>query len=189
MKNFSAQSFPIPFIHTSARRALVAFFFALAIGLAAQIRIPLPGTPVPMTLQTLALFIGAALLGRHYATQMAAWYVGLGAIGLPMFAGGAAGAGVLIGATGGYLIGFIAAATFIGYLQPHVRTIVTQLGLFFAASLIIFLCGASWLAIALHLTAQQAIGLGVLPFVAGDLLKITLACAAIRGQKKLFSLF
>lgn len=170
--------------HAWALRALGALTGAIAMGLIASIKIPVPWTPVPITLQTLALFIGAATLGRHFATQMILWYLGLGMVGLPFFAGGASGWAVFMGPTGGYLVGFLVAATIIGYGQPKVRSFWTQGLLFALASALLFTCGFSWLAFSLKLTLQQALWAGVIPFLPGDLLKILIASSVLRARAK-----
>lgn len=168
-------------------RALGALLFAALIGVGASIRVSLPWTPVPITFQTLFLFLGAALLGRHYAAQMVGWYLTLGLCGAPFFAGGAAGWAVLVGPTGGYLAGFLVAALWIGYGQSHVRGVWTQVGLFLSASCLLFACGASWLGMSLHLGFVKTLWAGVLPFVPGDLLKIALATVTLHGGRKFFS--
>lgn len=170
--------------HAWTLRALGALAGAIAMGFVASIKIPVPWTPVPITLQTLALFIGAATLGRHFATQMILWYLGLGVIGLPFFAGGASGWAVFMGPTGGYLVGFLLAATIIGYGQPRVRGFWTQSLLFAMASALLFTCGFSWLAFSLKLTLHQALWAGVIPFLPGDLLKILIASFVLRSQAR-----
>lgn len=160
-------------------RCTAALGAALLLAVAASVKIPLPFTPVPITLQTLVLFLGAALLQRHYAIQMVAWYLGLGMAGAPFFAGGASGLLAMAGPTGGYLIGFLAAAAWIGHWQHRVTGFATQWILFFTASLWLFGCGLLWLGIVTHATLIQTITLGFIPFIPGDIIKITLASAAL----------
>lgn len=160
-------------------RPLAAVAFALALGYAALLRIPLLWTPIPITLQTLVLLVGAYTLGRQHAVQMALCYVGLGAVGLPFFSGGTSGAGVLAGPTGGYLVGFVAAATFIGYCRPRRPTAATVCALFLVAHGIIYSCGVAWLSRLLHLDLQAALRMGVLPFLAGDAIKCALATGLV----------
>ncbi|MDW8185453.1 MAG: biotin transporter BioY [Anaerolineae bacterium] len=152
---------------------------SLFAALMAQIAIPLPFTPVPITGQTLAvLLVGASLGSRRGALSIAA-YVLEGALGLPVFAGGAAGISRLQGPTGGYLIGFIAAAFITGWLAERGwdrRPLSTALAML-AGNAVIYLFGLPWLALFLggFLGPKGAIALGLLPFIPGDLLKLALA--------------
>jgi len=149
--------------------------------LAAQVSIPLPFTPVPITGQTFAvLLVGAALGSRRGAASMAL-YLAEGLAGLPVFAGGKAGLAVLLGPTGGYLIGFIAAAFVTGWFaergwdrRPLTTTLAMVLG-----NVVIYLFGVSWLSV--FVGVAKAPLLGMIPFLPGDLLKIVLATIALPG--------
>ncbi len=149
--------------------------------LAAQVSIPLPFTPVPITGQTFAvLLVGAALGSRRGAASMAL-YVAQGLAGLPVFAGGKAGLAVLFGPTGGYLIGFIAAAFLTGWLAERGwdrRPLTTALAMILG-NLVIYLFGVSWLAA--FVGVSKAPLLGMVPFIPGDLVKIVLATVALPG--------
>jgi len=149
--------------------------------LAAHVSIPLPFTPVPITGQTFAvLLMGAALGSRRRAASMAL-YVAQGLAGLPVFAGGKAGLAVLLGPTGGYLIGFIAAAFVTGWLAErglNRRPLTTALAMVLG-NLVISLHGVSWLAVFVGISKARL--LGMIPFLPGDLLKILLATAALPG--------
>lgn len=153
---------------------------SLLTALAARLTIPLPFTPVPITGQTFAvLLVGAALGSRRGALSMAL-YVLEGALGLPVFAGGTAGLGRLLGPTGGYLVGFIAAAFVTGWLAERGwdrRPLTTALAML-AGNLVIYLFGLPWLAAFLggrFLGPKGALALGLLPFIPGDLVKLALA--------------
>ncbi len=175
--------FPMALRQTRAQQRVVDILLiiggSLFTALMAQIAIPLPFTPVPITGQTLAvLLVGAALGSRRGALSMAA-YVLEGAAGLPVYAGGAAGLARLLGPTGGYLIGFIAAAWVTGWLAERGwdrRPFSTALAML-AGNVVIYLVGLPWLARFLggFLGPKGAIALGLLPFIPGDLLKLTLA--------------
>jgi len=149
--------------------------------LAARIAIPLPFSPVPITGQTFAvLLVGAALGSRRGAASMAL-YVAEGAAGLPVFAGGTAGPGVLLGPTGGYLVGFIAAAFVTGWLAERGwdrRPLTTALAMVLG-NVVIYLLGVSWLSLFVGVTKAPL--LGMVPFLPGDLLKIVLATLALPG--------
>lgn len=152
-------------------RAIGAPIFAILMAVGASVYIPLPFTPVPITLQTLVLYVGAALLTRHYAGQMAVWYLGLGVVGAPMFAGGAAGLAAIAGPTGGYLVGFLAAALWIGYMAPRIDRWWQWFGTFICASIIIYVLGIAWLIHVLGKGWTEGLALGVYPFLIGDLTK------------------
>lgn len=166
------------------RRSLVldgalALAGAVLVALFAQIRIPLPFTPVPITGQTFAvLLVGAALGGRRGAASLALYLLG-GGIGLPVFAGGAAGLARLAGPTGGYLVGFLPAALLVGRLAERGldRRWLSALPLFLAGQAVIYAAGVAWLAT--FLGWQEALMGGLWPFVALDLVKVALAAAAL----------
>ena len=153
---------------------------AALIALGAQVQVPL--WPVPITLQTLVvLLLGAALGARRGALAVVA-YLGAAALGLPVLAGGGAGALKLFGPTGGYLIGFILAAYLVGRLVERFALDRRVLGAALAMLLgnaVIYLCGVSWLAAALHLTPGDALNTGLTPFLLGDALKIGVAAALL----------
>lgn len=161
--------------------------FALFTALMAQIEIPLWFTPVPITGQTLAVLLAGAALGARLGAASQALYVGLGAVGLPFYAGGDGGWQAATGATGGYLIGFVVAAAVVGYLaeRGQDRTVVTALPAFLAGSAIIYLFGVAWLAAYLDVGATEAMELGLTPFVIGDLVKVALAGVALPAAWKL----
>ncbi|MDD2922978.1 MAG: biotin transporter BioY [Anaerolineales bacterium] len=159
---------------------------SLFVAALAQVKIPLPFTPVPITGQTFgALLVGAALGSKRGAAALAL-YLAEGMIGLPFFAGGAHGVSVVIGATGGYLMGFIVAAYFIGILAERglERNAYTSFIPFLIGTAIIYACGISWLAIALG-SLSKAITLGLLPFLAGDAIKLIAAALVLPAAWKL----
>jgi biotin transport system substrate-specific component len=150
-----------------------------------QVRIPLPFTPVPITGQTFgALLVGAALGARRGLASMSL-YLLLGALGLPFFAGGQSGLAYLAGPTLGYLLGFVVAAWSVGRLAEGglERNLRTSLLPFLVGTLFIYICGAGWLALSMGI--QQAILLGVVPFLIGDALKIVLAALVLPATWKL----
>ncbi len=148
--------------------------FALLTALGAFVRIPLPFTPVPVTLQTFfVLMAGVYLGGRDGAASQLA-YLAVGAVGLPIFAGGA-GAAHLLGPTGGYLMAFPIAAFLVGALVRPGDRLIRTLAVLVAATILIFALGAAWLARVLGVDAGRAVALGVLPFLPGAVLKIVTA--------------
>jgi len=160
---------------SAAIPALQVIGFALATGLAAQFRIPLPFTPVPITLQTLVVILGGALLGWRKGGIGQGLYLVWGVIGAPLFAGGAFGLAVLAGPTGGYLVGFIGAAMLAGLLAPKARNYIQLWGCLFGASLLILGLGMIHLSVFLGSNLTASFQAGVLPFLIGDVIKTTAA--------------
>lgn len=150
---------------------------ALLTAAAAQLSIRLPFTPVPITGQTFAVLLAGAAAGSWAGGASQLLYVLLGGIGLPFYSEGASGWSVIAGPTGGYLIGFIVAAWFVGYLAEHRqdRTPATAVPAFVAGTVLIYLFGVTWLAADLGVSATEAMELGLVPFVIGDLIKAALA--------------
>ncbi|MHC5035284.1 MAG: biotin transporter BioY, partial [Planctomycetota bacterium] len=132
-------------------KVALAFEMAAITGLLAQVRIPI--SPVPITGQTFAVLLAGVMLGGLYGGLSQVIYVGLGAAGLPWFAGFSGGFGILTGVTGGYLAGFIAAAGLIGFVCdrcPRARRFWPQLALMAVASVIIYAFGAFCLSRVIH---------------------------------------
>jgi biotin transport system substrate-specific component len=159
--------------------ALVAGF-SLLTALAAQLVVPLPWTPVPVTGQTFAVLLTGALLGSRMGAITMLVYLAEGAVGLPFFRSGAGGAQHFAGATAGYLFAFPVAAFVTGYLAERGwdRRFATAAAAMALGSLVILACGWAWLTL-LYRTAADAFAAGVLPFLVGDVIKIALAAAAL----------
>ncbi|PKN95541.1 MAG: biotin transporter BioY [Chloroflexi bacterium HGW-Chloroflexi-6] len=175
----------LPAVDQKIRDLLLISAGALLVALLAQVRIPLPFTPVPLTGQTFAvLLVGAALGSRRGAASLSLYSL-VGALGLPVFAGGAAGTAYAFGPTGGYLLGFIVAAYVTGLLAERglERSISTSIVPFLAGTLIIYILGAGWLSVQFGL--EKALTLGVLPFLVGDAIKLALAAIALPAAWKL----
>lgn len=155
--------------------------FALLTALMAQVEIPLWFTPVPITGQTFAVLLAGAALGWRAGAASMGLYVALGAIGLPFYSGGDGGWTAATGATGGYLVGFVLAAALVGHLaeRGHDRNVITAITAFVAGNALIYLFGVVWLAAYLDVGATEAMELGLVPFVVGDLVKIGLAGVAL----------
>jgi biotin transport system substrate-specific component len=153
---------------------------ALFVAILAQVRIPLPFTPVPLTGQTFAVLLVGATLGSTRGTASMLFYVALGALGLPVFAGGASGLTYLSGATLGYLIGFVMAAYVIGLLAERglERSVRTSILPFLLGTVIIYICGIAWLTILLG-SFNKAMAAGLLPFLVGDAIKLIAASIAL----------
>ena len=168
------------------RDVILVLLGALLVAGLAQIEIPLPFTPVPITGQTFGvLLVGAALGSKRGAASLISYLV-LGTIGLPFFAGGAHGVNILIGATGGYLIGFIIAAYVIGFLAEKglERSVRTSIVPFFVGTVIIYVFGIAWLTAVLG-SFSEALVAGLLPFLIGDAIKLIAASLALPAAWKL----
>lgn len=150
---------------------------ALFTALLAQLSISVPGSPVPITGQSLGVIVSAAMLGptRGMAAQLL--YVLLGAVGLPFFSAGAHGFEHVLGKTGGYLVGFVPAALFVGLMARRGldRRPWTALPLFIAGQAVVFMVGVPWLAVAARLDFATALKVGFMPFVPGGLIKAAVA--------------
>jgi biotin transport system substrate-specific component len=170
------------------KKLALALGMAVLTGLLAQVRFPLPWSPVPITGQTFAVLLAGVLLGRWWGGASMAVYAGLGFIGVPWFSGWAGG----FGATGGYIIGFILAALFLGHFTDRYirsRSFVSMLGLMlFANFILIYIPGLIWLGLWLKMVAGAPaaslgalMGMGLLPFIVGDITKAVLAATIARG--------
>ena len=171
---------------TLARDATLVLAAALLTAACAQISIPVPGSPVPVTGQTFAVLLTAAALGARRGAAGQALYVALGLF-LPFYSDGESGLTYATGATGGYLLGFIVAGWVVGALAERGgdRTPPRALPLFAAGQLIIFALGVPWLAISADLTPAQALDAGFVPFILGGLLKAALAAGLLPAAWKL----
>lgn len=162
----------------SRRHALMAAGIAgaaAATALAAHVRIPLPFSPVPVTLQTMIVLVSGALLGAAGGALSQALYLALGVTGLSVFA-----AGALSGVTGGYLVGFVVAAAIVGAVARRTRSVAAVGTAMIAGELALLLMGAAWLAHVNGLSVSTALAVGVLPFLPGDCLKIAAALGVWR---------
>ena len=151
---------------------------SLLTALAAQIAIPVPWSPVPITGQTFAVLLTGALLGARRAFIAQALYLLEGAAGLPVFAGGAAGLAKLAGPTAGYLVAFPFAAAVTGALceRGWDRRFVTMMWAMLSGSVVVFALGLAWLS--RFMPGDRLLGAGLLPFVPGDVVKAALAALA-----------
>ena len=159
----------------------------LFIALSARVAIPLPFSPVPITGQTLAVLLMAVLLGSHRASLCALTYLAEGAVGYPVFARGAAGVAHLLGPTGGYLFGFVAAAYAVGLLAERGwdSRYSTAFLAMLAGNVIIYLFGLPWLAV--FVGWERTLALGLLPFIPGDIAKLLVATALLPWGRRLLA--
>jgi len=158
-------------------KAIFVTSFIIMTALGAYVRIPLPFSPVPITLQTFFVILCGAILGRKLGTFAQASYVGLGVLGMPIFQSYGMGIMHLAGPTGGYLAGFIAAAFIVGNLlgKRASHSFLYSLFAMSAGLLAIYACGISWLMIGYKMDFVKAISLGCVPFIPGAALKLVTA--------------
>jgi biotin transport system substrate-specific component len=160
------------------RRELLSIAIAvLAITSAARFDVPLPGSPVPQSAQTLAILLVGAWLGARGGATALLVYLAAGGLGVPVFADGASGWKHLVGPTSGYLVGFVIAASMVGLMTDRglLRTFPIAFGGMVAGHVIIL--GLGWARLAALLGPAGAWAGGVAPFLAGGLLKSLLAAA------------
>jgi biotin transport system substrate-specific component len=157
------------------------------VALTAQFEIKLPFTPVPITGQTFAVLLVGAALGAVRGTASLVLYFVLGLIGAPVYAGGEDGWAWVEGATGGFLIGFAAAAAVTGWLAERRwdRRFSSAIAAMLTGSLVIYLVGLPWLAAVANLDFEETLKQGLAPFVPGDLVKLYLAAALLPGAWRL----
>lgn len=182
------------------RDGLLVLAGTIFMALSAQIRIELPFTPVPITGQTLGVYLIGALLGPRLGALTLLAYLGQGLLGLPVFAGGTSawspsripGLPVILGPTAGYLFAFPIAAFVVGLLARRGwdRKVLTAIPAMLVGELIILTLGFSWLVAATALLAGSAdvtalFAAAVLPFLPGAAVKITLAALALPGGWRL----
>jgi biotin transport system substrate-specific component len=163
--------------------AVPILFFAAFTALTARVAIWLPFTPVPVTLQVMAVLLAGLVLGARGGAASQAAYLGAILAGAPLSASGIAGPAVLLGPTGGYLLGFVLAAFVVGLLSERLGRFPAAL----AGVGLIHLCGSSWLAVYLGGDLGRAWLLGTAPFVLADLGKALLATATAEGGRALLA--
>jgi biotin transport system substrate-specific component len=164
----------------STRGMVYASLFGALTAVGAFISIPLQ--PIPITLHTLFLNVAGLLLGGSLGALSQVVYIFLGIFGLPVFSGGKAGFGVLLGPTGGYLAGFVFGAWIIGYVarlkkDPGLLWMIAAIA---AGHVIIYALGVLQLSYVAHLGLRKALAVGVLPFLPGDTAKAIIAALIVR---------
>ncbi len=185
----------IPAAQPLARWAWATLLVVIGVGvlaLTAQIRVPVPGSPVPITGQTLGVLLLAAAYGSRLGVTTVAAYIAVGIVGAPIFQNGGSGMATLYGATGGYLIGFLVAAWIVGELAESRwdRVWYLTIAARVIGNIVIYMCGVTHLA-GVRLPSGSTIGwdrvwaLGVAPFLIGDAIKIAIAAAALPTAWKL----
>jgi biotin transport system substrate-specific component len=152
--------------------------FTLLTVLSAHVRIPLPFTPVPMTLQTFVVPLAGGLLGLYWGALSMLLYIGLGAAGVHVFASANPGLTFFLAPTAGYLIGYVFAAGIVGWFREKSRSPILLLIALVVSNAVILICGVLGLMWNAGMSSTEAFAKGVAPFLVGDLLKLA-ACYAI----------
>lgn len=168
----------LPGSRSRAASALLVLSGAAFVGVAAQVGVPLPGTPVPFTLQTLAVLLVGAGLGARLGGASLALYALAGAAGVPWFADGSSG---LVFASAGYVLGFVPAAVLVGWCAERRgdRTVLRTAATMLLGTAVVYACGVSVLMHVTGLDLLAGLEAGVRPFLVGDAIKIATAAALL----------
>jgi biotin transport system substrate-specific component len=166
---------------TALTNATLLLGGTLFMSVMAQIAIPVPGSPVPITGQTLGVLLIGSSYGASLGLATIAAYIGFGLLGAPLFAGGKHGLAVLTGSTGGYIVGMLFASYVVGALanrrwDVHLRTSFGQMLL---GEILIFAPGLLWLQMSYNLSWSKTIAFGLTPFIVGEIIKIGIAGTAL----------
>ncbi len=168
------------------RMTVYASLFAALI--AAGSYIAIPAGPVPIVLQNFFVMLAGLLLGRRWASMSVFIYLLAGSLGLPVFAGGAAGIGRVMGPTGGYLMGYLPAAFLIAVISEKGRgRVPADVLAMICGSAVVYAAGAGWLKLVAGLGWKEAAVAGVLPFLPGDALKIAAAVPVVKSLRPVVS--
>ncbi|MCJ7691021.1 MAG: biotin transporter BioY [Clostridiaceae bacterium] len=154
------------------RDTLYAALFASLIAVLGYLIIPLPFSPVPITGQTLAVMLAGCVLTPLQAGLSVITFIFMGAIGIPVFAGGTAGIGVIFGTKGGYLLGFLIASIVISLIRGKSNSIPRMIfASIIGGIIIVYVLGVPWLSYITGMGINKAFTVGALPFLLGDLIK------------------
>lgn len=159
---------------TAPQQVLIVIGASLFVALCARLSLPLPFTPIPLTLQNFAVLVVGLLLGSRRGFAALALYLAQGAIGLPVFApSGPGGLAQLLGPTGGYLMAYPLVAFVAGWIAEHAgREFKGALLASVMAEVVLFVCGITWLMTLAHVSFLQAANFGLYPFVFGEVIKV-----------------
>ncbi|HWB23207.1 MAG TPA: biotin transporter BioY [Gaiellaceae bacterium] len=157
------------------------------VALAAQVSIKLGFTPVPLTGQTFAVLVVGSVLGSTRGALSLLLYLAVGAAGIPVYAQHRHGWSVFTGATGGYIVGFVVAATLTGWLAERNwdKSFSSSIAAMLTGTVVIYACGVTWLHHFLGVSWGTTLNDGLYPFVPGDILKVYLAAAVLPGAWRL----
>jgi biotin transport system substrate-specific component len=170
-------------------RIVLAFAATVLVAVCAHVSLPLPFTPVPLTLQNFAVLLVGMALGPVAGFSAMVLYLAQGAMGLPMFTpNGPMGVARLVGPTAGFLFAYPLAAASAGWVVRAMRNVSSRFtrGIVagVVATLIIFVCGAGWMASLLHLSASATWYMAVAPFLPGEVVKVTAAAGIYSAMQR-----
>lgn len=160
-------------LNSRVRDLVLVLTGALFIYLTSRVAIPIPGNPIPITGQTFGVLLVGGALGLRRGFAAVSLYVLLGVVGLPFFAEGKGGISVIWGASGGYLIGFVAMGAVVGRLAElgWDRKFVGALGAMLVGSVVLYAIALPWLKDVTGMSWQETIQTGLVPFLLGDAIK------------------
>ena len=162
--------------NNKTRNMIIISLFAAIICISSYITVTLPISAVPFTAQTLAIMLIALLLPVELSTAAVGLFLLLGAVGLPVFSGGASGISTLIGPTGGYLFGFLAGTYLIGLLKSKIMNLPSYvIAAIVGGIAVVYALGVPYLAYSLKMTIGKAFTVGALPYLPLDLVKAAIA--------------
>ncbi|ENK1243957.1 biotin transporter BioY [Clostridium sporogenes] len=158
------------------RDMVYSALFATIIAVSSYITIPLPISPVPITAQGLAVMLAGCVLTPVQAALSMVTFLFMGAIGIPVFSGGTSGIGVILGKTGGYLIGYLIGVIIISLLVRKNKSLVSMLiACFIGGIVVVHILGSAWLGQVTSIGIKKAFLLGSAPFIPGDIIKAVVA--------------
>lgn len=166
------------------RDMILPALFATMTGVLSYVSIPIPFSPVPVTGQSLGVMLAGVFLTPRQAGLSMLTFLLLGAAGAPVFAGGAAGVGILAGPTGGYLVGFALGAIVIALLRGDNQLFKLVPAVLIGGLAAVYIPGTLWLSISTGLELKAAAAVGVLPYLPGDLIKAAISVAAAAKLKR-----
>lgn len=173
-------------MNIKTKQLILYSLFAALTAILSQISIPLPFTPVPINLATLSVLLSGAILGKNGGAISQLVYVLLGAIGLPVFAKFSSGIQIILGPTGGYIIGYIIAAFIVGMItEKYAKSMITYIISMIVGIIACYILGTSWF---IHVTGSgliTALTMCVFPFIIGDLIKIVLGSFLVKRLRKI----
>lgn len=169
----------------TTKNIILCAIFAALTAILSQISIPLPFTPVPINLAMISVFIAGGLLGTKIGAISQLVYVIIGAIGVPVYANFTGGPGILVGPTGGYIVGYIIATIIIGVIAKRLEDSIYSYTVAMVAGILgCYFVGTAWF---MHITQSgliEALLMCVVPFLIGDILKIILSAFLVKKLKK-----
>jgi biotin transport system substrate-specific component len=172
-----------------ARQTALVVCASLFIALCARVTVPLPFTPVPLTLQNFGVLLVGLVLGSRRGFAALMLYLAEGAFGLPVFnPAGTGGIAQLLGPTGGYLISYPFVAFIAGWLWERRTGFLRAVVAATAAELLLFACGVSWLMLLTHASFNQAAQFGAYPFFFAEIMKVMAAGALAARTRKTWNL-